>query len=128
MPPSTTAIGCLFAVLLTACTGVIGAPSGLSGSASGDPGSPPPGSGTPGSGTPGGTWMPATSSGAFDLAPGVGAQARLWRLTEIQYRNAVKDLLNVTVTTAMPAEDPGGLFGNRANLLDVSQALLEAYA
>jgi len=38
------------------------------------------------------------------------------------------DLLNVTVTTAMPPDDGGGSFGNRSNLLDVSQALLEAYA
>ncbi|MEA2695857.1 MAG: hypothetical protein QOI66_128 [Myxococcales bacterium] len=37
-------------------------------------------------------------------------------------------VLNVTITTPLPSDDENGAFGNRANLLDVSPALLEAYA
>src|SRR5260221_3972848 len=124
--PNSTSIGCFLALLLSGCTALIDGPPGSSASGSVAPGSlAPPGS--PGSGTPAAGEGPATPAGDFALAAGAGARARLWRLTEVQYRNAIKDLLNVTLTTEMPPDD-GGDFGNRADLLDVSPGLLEAYA
>jgi hypothetical protein len=114
---------CLLSSLLGACTGAI------SDGRSSAPGSGSPASGSPGSSNPGGGGSnPGSTAADFPLPSGAGAQPRLWRLTAAQYQNAVKDLLNVTVTTPLPSEDEAGAFGNRANLLDVSPALLEAYA
>jgi len=121
-----TRILCLFSLLVGACSGSIYEPGATT--APGTPGSPgSPGTGGPGTPGTGGGTNPGTGSGDFNLQAGGGAQPRLWRLTADQYRNAVKDLLNVTVTAALPADDAGG-FGNSATLLQISPALLEAYA
>lgn len=115
---------CLFSVFVCACSGTVSEPgsqpsnagsSGATGSASGNGGA--------GNGASGG----GAASSDFMLPSGTGASPRLWRLTAVQYQNAVKDLLNVTVTVPLPADD-AGTFGNRADLLDVSPELLQAYA
>jgi hypothetical protein len=125
--PRLSIVACLFSSLLAACTAVIDGPSEPPGSASASPGALPSAAGAAGTAI-GGSGASAALANDFALAPGVGAQPRLWRLTEKQYRNAVQDLLNVAVTTPLPGDDGGSGFGNRADLLDVSQALLEAYS
>src|SRR5262245_51332358 len=135
----STAIRLVIAASLGACTGVIDDPT-IESRSGGPPASGMPGAtssvagpaATGGGGTSGGSvttgiGMPGAPSVDFDLPAGAGARPRLWRLTDGQYKNAIKDLLNITVTTPLPADDGGG-FGNRSSLLDVSQALLEAYS
>ena len=53
----------------------------------------------------------------------------LHRLNRTEYRNSVRDLLNVDVDVAslLPADDSSGGFDNQAGVLNVSPTLIDAY-
>ena len=109
--------------LLAACTAYIDGPAGSD--PSGLPG--PSGVSAPTGDQPAPTAISPQAAADFPLPAGAGARPRLWRLTEAQYRSALKDALGLTDVGALPADD-GGAFGNRADLLDVSPLLLAAYS
>jgi hypothetical protein len=73
-------------------------------------------------------WLEQTLDAAARTAPDPGAPA-LHRLNRVEYANAVRDLLDVTVdaTTLLPADDSSAGFDNIASALSVSPALLSSY-
>lgn len=92
---------------LTACTGMIGEPGA-------GPSSDPPGT-DPGLGDPAGPWRDPWADGCTDPAPAVG-ESPLRRLTRLEYRNSVRDLLDTTLnpTGALGEDEHVGPF--RANV------------
>ncbi len=73
-------------------------------------------------------WLEQSLDAAARAAPNPGAPA-LHRLNRVEYANAVRDLLDVTVdaTTLLPADDSSAGFDNIASALSVSPALLSSY-
>ncbi|HEV8245609.1 MAG TPA: DUF1587 domain-containing protein, partial [Polyangiaceae bacterium] len=108
-------------LLLTACTGVIDAPSGETGTG-------PSGSGGPGSGGSSGTITQATPEECAS-APVEPGPSPLRRLTRSEYDNTTSELLGVTSTlgTAFPAEELAQNFPNNATIQTVSSLLIENY-
>jgi hypothetical protein len=73
-------------------------------------------------------WLEQSLDAAARSAPNASAPA-LHRLNRVEYANAVRDLLGVTVDAAalLPADDSSAGFDNIASALNVSPALLSAY-
>jgi mono/diheme cytochrome c family protein len=73
-------------------------------------------------------WLEQSLDAAAQSAPNPGAPA-LHRLNRVEYANAVRDLLDVTVdaATLLPADDSSAGFDNVASALSVSPALLSSY-
>ena len=74
------------------------------------------------------TYLETTLDRGAALAPDPGRPV-IHRLNRVEYANAVRDLLDVTVEGAslFPAEDSGRGFDNLAVLLSVSPLLMERY-
>src|SRR5687768_2087579 len=73
-------------------------------------------------------WLEQSLDDGARAAPNPGAPA-LHRLNRVEYANAVRDLLDVTVdaATLLPADDSSAGFDNIASALSVSPALLSSY-
>jgi hypothetical protein len=74
-------------------------------------------------------WLEQELDGAAALAPNPGRTEPFHRLNRSEYRNAVRDLLDLPVDVAelLPADDASYGFDNIAGVLKLSPTLLERY-
>ncbi|PCI75600.1 MAG: hypothetical protein COB20_12440 [SAR86 cluster bacterium] len=74
-------------------------------------------------------WLENKLDGAAAVQPNPGRTATFHRLNRIEYRNAIRDLLGITVdiNKFLPADDASFGFDNIGGVLRISQSLLERY-
>jgi mono/diheme cytochrome c family protein len=74
-------------------------------------------------------WLETQLDGAWQRQPDPGRTATLHRLNRAEYRNAIRDLLDLEIEADdfLPADDASFGFDNIGGVLRMSQSLLERY-
>jgi hypothetical protein len=75
------------------------------------------------------SWLEAELDAAADAAPNAGRTEALHRISRTEYRNVIRDLLDldIDVSELLPADDTSYGFDNIAGVLGVSPTLMERY-
>ena len=75
------------------------------------------------------SWLEAQLDAAAEAAPNAGRTEALHRISRTEYRNVIRDLLDVDVDVSalLPADDTSYGFDNIAGVLGVSPTLMERY-